>query len=228
MLSIKENTSEIIIDLDSNVQDIVVEENAQAYIYFLNVKDDIVLNIEQRKGSYLEVFFVNHANNIKTNVNLKGENCVSNIAGVYSLREEQKGSIDITINHNALHCESNQNFRGIARDKSRFNVNMMSYVAEGAIKTEAKQLHKAIVLSDNAKIVAKPELEIYNDDVQCAHGNTVGNLDKLAVFYLQSRGINEKLAKEMLIDGFLDEAVKSVTKDNIKNMVFDIINENQE
>ncbi len=138
-----------------------IKENKKEFIYLLdgNNKD---LNISLQANSYLEIFFIYSGKDIKANIDLQGENCSVNIAGVYNLKEEQKANIDIRINHNKPHCDSNINIRGIASEKSKCNITMLSYVAEGAIKTEAKQLHKAIVLSDDAKIVAKPELEIYN------------------------------------------------------------------
>jgi Fe-S cluster assembly protein SufD len=200
-----------------------VKENKKEFIYLLD-GENADLEVTLQDNSYLEVFFIYAGQKVNANIDLQGENCSVNIAGVYSLKDKQTADINININHNKPNCDSSINLRGIATDESRANITMKSYVAEGAIKTEAKQLHRSIVLSDNAKIVAKPELEIYNDDVQCAHGNTVGNLDKQAMFYLQSRGINEKLAREMLIDGFLDEAVKSVSKNEIKEQVFDTIN----
>jgi Fe-S cluster assembly protein SufD len=203
-----------------------VKENQKEFIYLLNI-ENADLNIKLQDNSYLEIFFIYSGQRININTDLQGENCSVNIAGVYNLKENQKANIDININHNKPNCKSKINIRGIATDKSKCNINMKSYVAEGAVKTEATQLHKAIVLSDDAKIIAKPELEIYNDDVKCSHGNTIGNLDKQAIFYLQTRGINESLAREMLVKGFLDEAVRGVTKHDVQEQIFGIINEGE-
>ncbi|MCT4575124.1 MAG: SufD family Fe-S cluster assembly protein [Alphaproteobacteria bacterium] len=226
MLNVTENTEHRIIDAHSE-DVIVVKRNARLYLYLLDSEDDVCLKVKQEENSYFETFFINKANSIDISVNMESENCEANIAGVYSLKDKQEANININVFHDKPKCSSSINIRGIAKDKSRANLLMKSLVAEGAVKTEAKQLHRAMVLSDDAKIMAKPELEIYNDDVQCAHGNTVGNLDKTAVFYLQSRGIPESLAREMLIDGFLDEAVKFVSDNSIKEKIFDLINENK-
>lgn len=204
--------------------EVVLNENSKLCLYVLKNKDPLDLEINMQKNSYVEIFFINSGQEIKSNINMQGENCYVNVAGVYNLKGEKTANIDLNINHNQAGCSSEINIRGIASDKSKANIKVKSFVAKGAIKTEASQLHKAIVLSDDAKIIAKPELEIYNDDVKCAHGNTIGQLDKQAIFYLQSRGIKESLAREMLIDGFLDEAVKSVSDNKVREKIFNIIN----
>jgi Fe-S cluster assembly protein SufD len=97
--------------------------------------------------------------------------------------------------------------KGAARPGGRGVFQGKIVVAEGAQKTDARQTHRALLLGDGAEIDAKPELEIYADDVQCAHGNTIGALDETALFYLRSRGLPLAQARALLIEAFLLEAI---------------------
>jgi len=222
MIEIKKGLEEILISptLTSEKNRIFLGENSKLCLYFIEDIPNISLEIEQERDSTLELFFINEGNEVNIDINLNGENCTSNISGVYNLFDNSKASINTNIRHNFPHCESMQNFRGIAHDKSNANINMMTYVAPGAIKTNGNQLHRALLLSENAKVFAKPELEIYNDDVKCSHGNTIGNLDKDILFYLQSRGIPFPKARRMLIDGFLNEAASSISSSKVKDMIY--------
>ena len=97
------------------------------------------------------------------------------------------------------------------------------YVDSKAQKTDGYQLSKALLLSDNTEFDAKPELEIYADDVKCSHGSTSGNLDENAIFYMMSRGLNYQQSKNLLINGFLLDVVEKITDLEIKNLIKDIM-----
>ena len=106
----------------------------------------------------------------------------------------------------ALHDSSHSVFQG------------KIYVNSIAQKTDGYQLSRALLLSDLAKFTAKPELEIYADDVKCRHGSSSGSIDEDSLFYLRSRGIDEKDAKKMMIEGFLAEAVQKITDKNFQQL----------
>ena len=97
------------------------------------------------------------------------------------------------------------------------------FVSADAQKTDGYQLSKAILLSENAEFNAKPELEIYADDVKCSHGSASGNLNQDSIFYLMSRGLNYKQAKELLINGFLLDVVEKITDSEVRNLIKNII-----
>jgi len=97
------------------------------------------------------------------------------------------------------------------------------FVDSKAQKTNGYQLSKALLLNDNTEFDAKPELEIYADDVKCSHGSTSGNLDQDAIFYLMSRGLNYKQSRELLINGFLLDVVEKITDSEIKDLIKEIM-----
>jgi Fe-S cluster assembly protein SufD len=108
------------------------------------------------------------------------------------------------------HCQSEQIVKGVVSDTARGVFQGKVLVRHGAQKTDARQLTRALVLSDRAEINHKPELEIYADDVVCAHGATAGDLDEAALFYLESRGIPRADARLMLVRAFLADALDSI------------------
>ncbi len=111
------------------------------------------------------------------------------------------------ITHAAPHGISRELYKSIVKDQARGVFQGKIIVAEGAQKTDGRQLSRALLLSDQAEMDAKPELEIYADDVQCSHGCTVGDLDADAMFYLQARGIDEDEARALLLRAFIDEVI---------------------
>lgn len=123
------------------------------------------------------------------------------------------------IEHCAPHCLSRQSFRGIARDRARGVFNGMIRVHKDAQKTDSEQRVASLILSPGAEIDAKPELEIYADDVKCAHGATFGQLDEQALFYLRSRGVPQALARTLLIFTFAHEVLRHVRPDDVRARV---------
>lgn len=136
-----------------------------------------------------------------------GEGAEFLFGGVQMLAAEDVGDFHINVRHLSENCQSNQMLRGALREKATGIFDGMIYVAHGAQQTDAKQDSRYILLSHEAKSHSVPRLEIYADDVQCAHGSTVGFLDPESLFYLQSRGIDLATAQVMLISSFLHEAV---------------------
>jgi Fe-S cluster assembly protein SufD len=120
------------------------------------------------------------------------------------------------VHHTAPNCTSDENYKGVLADKATGVFNGKVKVYKDAQKISAYQSNKNILLSDQATINAKPELEIYADDVKCSHGSTTGQLDQQALFFLRARGISEAKATDMLIKGFMAEILGAVKSSHIQ------------
>jgi len=138
------------------------------------------------------------------------------VDGLYMLGGNQHHDTHSTIDHALPNCVSHQNYKGVLNDKSRGVFNGKVFVRENASGTDAQQSNKNLLLSNDARVDTKPQLEIYNDDVKCAHGATVGQLEDEELFYLLSRGISQKLAKNLLTYGFAEEIINKIGIEAIK------------
>ncbi len=151
--------------------------------------------------------------------NFNGEYAVANINGAYMLRGKQHADTALKINHHVPHCTSREIFKCVMDDDARGIFQGKVYVAKHAQKTDGKQSSHALLLSDRAEFDAKPELEIYADDVVCGHGATAGDLNEDHLFYLKSRGIPESEAKALLIAAFVGEVFDMVENENIREVL---------
>ncbi len=142
--------------------------------------------------------------------NLSGPGAQSNSFGLFLADKWQHVDNYVNVEHMAPNCNSNQLFKGVLDDMSTGAFNGRIYVAPDAQGTLAYQKNNSILLTDDAHMDTKPQLEIYADDVKCSHGATVGQLDDNALFYLQSRGINKKQARLMLMFGFTHEVLQNI------------------
>jgi len=150
------------------------------------------------------------AKKYKITVDFNYSNAELAIFGLYQLRDKQMVEIQSTFNHKVPHCTSKQVWRGILNDSAKAAFEGKIIVAPHAQKTDAQLSNKNLLLSKNAEVNTKPILEIYADDVKCSHGATVGCLDENALFYLRSRGIEESVARELLIEAFANEVLDVV------------------
>ena len=144
---------------------------------------------------------------------IDGSNAALHLNGLNLLKGEQHGDTTILIEHKAPHAQSNQFYRSILDDKARGVFQGKVHVHQIAQKTDGYQLSNAILLSPEAEMDTKPELEIYADDVKCSHGATTGQMDEEPLFYLRSRGLTEKDARQLLIEAFVDEVVEKIGDD---------------
>jgi len=135
------------------------------------------------------------------------------------LSNQQHHELKTNVNHRHEHCKSSQLVKSVLLDKSNGTYQGKIYVEKNAQKTNGYQLSKALLLSENSAFNSKPELEIYADDVKCSHGSTTGNIDQNSVFYLMSRGLSKEQANRMLVEGFLNEAIETITEPNIKSLI---------
>ena len=144
---------------------------------------------------------------------INGADAAFDVAGTYLLRGDQHNDITTVVDHAAAGSTSKQIFKGVLDDASRGVFQGKVTVHKDAQKTDAHQLNNALLLSDKAEIDAKPELEIYADDVKCAHGATAGDLDENELFYLQARGIDAADARRLLVSAFVKAALDEIDHD---------------
>ncbi len=154
----------------------------------------------------------------RTDVNafLDGEGIECTLNGLYLGAGEQVIDNHTRIDHARAHCASHELYKGILDDRSRGVFNGKIFVHQDAQKTDAKQTNNALLLSEDAEIDTKPQLEIYADDVRCTHGATIGQLDPDALFYLRSRGIEREAARNLLTYAFASEIVERVRVDALR------------
>ena len=149
------------------------------------------------------------------------ENSRSSIFSALNLLGLEHQEIKTRINHNAPNCQSYQKIKNVLNDQSKGVYQGKIFVKNIAQKTDAYQLSKALILNDKSEFDAKPELEIYADDVKCSHGSTSGSVDFDSIHYLKSRGIPEEEALKMLINGFLSEVLDNIKVSKLKNFLLE-------
>ena len=147
---------------------------------------------------------------LKLDVRLVGEGAEANIYGAYICGSDEKVRIAVDMRHDVPHCNSRQLFKGIAGGSSKVDFYGKIVVAQDAQKTEAYQENHNILLSDNAKVDTKPQLEIYADDVKCSHGATIGRLNEEEQFYMRSRGISLEDAKVLQMISFIAPVLEHI------------------
>ena len=183
-------------------------------------------NIEQEKNSTSETFILSSGSKFFKNeviCNLNGEYSSAFVNGIFSLNNEKHHEIRTIINHLTENTKSYQLIKSVLEENSKAVYQGKIFVDSDSQKTDGYQLSKAILLSENAEFNAKPELEIYADDVKCSHGSASGNLNQDSIFYLMSRGLDYKQSKELLINGFLLEVVEKITDSEVKNLIKNLI-----
>ena len=153
------------------------------------------------------------------NVLLAGQNSEANLNGLFYSKENQIIDNHTLMDHQAPHCESNELYKGIIKDKSTGVFNGKIFVRKDAQKTNAYQSSKNILLSDDASIYAKPQLEIYANDVKCSHGTSTGKIDEKALFYLNTRGIGKESAKKLLLRSFAQEIINKIEPESLKEKI---------
>ena len=183
-------------------------------------------NIDQEKNSISETFIFSAGSNYfknEINCNLSGEYSSAFINGIFSLKNNQQHEIRSTVNHLVENTKSFQLIKSVLGKNSKAAYQGRIHVDSKAQKTDGYQLSKAILLDETSEFNAKPELEIYADDVKCSHGSASGSLNEDSIFYLMSRGLSYKQSKELLINGFMLDVVEKITDSEIKNLIKNMI-----
>ena len=178
------------------------------------------INLDQ--NSHLEYFILSKGSKFaKHDINCSLNNNHGSIAlnGIIDLDDKKHHEIKTVINHNEENCKSYQLIKSVLSEKSKGIYQGKIYVNSKAQKTDGYQLSRALLLNDDVEFNAKPELEIYADDVKCSHGSTSGNIDENSIFYLMSRGLSHEQSKKLLTNGFLNEAVEKITNMDVKSLI---------
>ena len=162
-------------------------------------------------------------NELKVDLAEPGAHC--DMLGVYSLSGKQHVDNHTTVMHSAPDCTSNELYKGVLDQRSRGVFHGRIKVEKDAQKTDAQQANNTLLLSRDAEIDTKPQLEIYADDVKCSHGATIGQLDEAALFYLRSRGIDTEAARSMLTYAFVNEVLGEITISPLKDYLEAILGE---
>ncbi len=158
-------------------------------------------------------------------IQVQGEHAETHLNGMYMLNAQQHVANYTTVDHQVPNCESHELYKGIMDDKSVAVFNGKVFVRKDAQVTNAYQSNANVLISDDASINSKPELEIYADDVKCSHGSTTGQLDDEAIFYLRARGLSEKSAKQLMLTAFMSDVLDKITIPEVKAKVSKIINQ---
>jgi len=235
-----ENSSLRLIDLFNDSS----EKNFLNIFYNFDLKDNSVLknykvdrfdnknikysfnNIEQDKNSISETFILSAGSNFfknEINCNLNGKYSSAFVNGIFSLNNNKHHEIRTIINHLTENTKSYQLIKSVLEDSSKAAYQGKIFVNSEAQKTDGYQLSKAILLNKDSEFNAKPELEIYADDVKCSHGSASGSLNEDSIFYLMSRGLNYQQSRELLINGFLLDVVEKITDTEIKNLIKNLL-----
>ena len=183
-------------------------------------------NINQDENSVSENFILSSGSNFfknEINCNLNGRYSSAFVNGVISLLNDQQHEIRTSINHLVENTKSYQLIKSVLGKDSKAIYQGKIFVNSEAQKTDGYQLSKAILLDESSEFNAKPELEIYADDVKCSHGSASGSLDENSIFYLMSRGLNYHQSKELLINGFIHDVIDKITDAEVKNLVKNMI-----
>ncbi len=182
--------------------------------------------ISQEINSVSEIFLLSSGSEFiknEINCNLRGKYSSAFVNGIFILNKKKHHEIKTNINHLVENTKSYQLIKGVLEDTSKAVYQGKIFVDSKAQRTNGYQLSKAILLNDNTEFNAKPELEIYADDVKCSHGSASGSLNEDSIFYLMSRGLNYNEAKKLLINGFLLDVVEKITDSEIKNLIKNIM-----
>jgi Fe-S cluster assembly protein SufD len=222
----------------NSVTEVFAED--RAYIDYYKIQNDRVTSslidstfIRQERGSNCRVHTFSFGGRLtRNNLNFiqKGEGCDSTLKGITIIENEQHVDHSTLVHHYAPNCESHQDYKGLFDDKSTGVFNGKVIVDKEAQKINAFQQNNNILIHDQATVNAKPQLEIFADDVKCSHGCTIGQFDEDALFYLQTRGIAKKEAQALLMYAFANTVLESVNipvlKKRINHLIADKIGVN--
>jgi Fe-S cluster assembly protein SufD len=183
-------------------------------------------NIKQEKDSNFTLHTTTlNGNFVRNDVNVavNGQNCETNLYGAYILNGTQHVDNHTVIDHKVAHCLSNELYKGVIDDKATAVFNGKVFVRKDAQKINAFQSNANVLMSDDATVNSKPELEIYADDVKCSHGSTTGQLDEEAVFYLRARGISEKSARNLVVSAFVNDALEKTENEEVLTYIYSLV-----
>lgn len=212
------------------VTDIALEDGSRLHHYKLQAESDAAFHLANvdcnvPKGATYENFSLSTGARLSRNelaTRITGSGATSILNGAYLMRGKQHCDTTTITRHLVPENDSRQVYKGILDDDAQGVFQGKIHIAPDAQKVAGDQLSRALLLSERASVAVKPELEIYADDVKCSHGASSGELDADAYFYLQSRGIDEKTARKMLIDAFLADVLEEVSNEAVRGYFADV------
>ena len=213
--------------LNDAVMEIVVEDSARLQHFRIQRESTEAFHIafiraQLGKNANYDTTAINlgavlSRHDIDVTMDAEGAEC--SVDGLYMVDGRQHTDTHSVIDHRQPRCTSHQLYKGILDGRSRAVFNGKVFVRHGAQQTDARQTNKNLLLSNEARVDTKPQLEIFADDVKCAHGAAIGRLDEDEVFYLESRGINPTLARNILTYGFAEEVIEKIKIDSLKRQL---------
>ena len=214
------SVTEIVADDNAIVDHIKLQEESNRAFHVARME------VDQERSSNFSSHLISHGAEISRNdfnarFNDEGSECMLN--GLFMIGDEQLFDAHTMIDHAKPHCNSHEHYKGILQDKSKGVFNGKVMVRRDAQKTNAFQQNNTILLSDDAVMNTKPQLEIFADDVKCSHGATIGKLNDEAKFYLKSRGIGEDAATAILIHAFASDVITSIKIPALRDYLEEII-----
>jgi Fe-S cluster assembly protein SufD len=222
-MSLDSNTT-----FNNSLTEIHVGTNANLTIDKIQQEVDSSLNItsefvNQEKDSTFTINTITLDGALVRNnltIAVDGQNSETNLSGAYVLKGKQHVDNHTVVDHKVAHCQSNELYKGVIDDQATAVFNGKVFVRKDAQKINAFQSNGNVLLSDNATINSKPELEIYADDVKCSHGSTTGQLDEEAIFYLRARGISEKGARALMVSAFIGDVIEKIENEAVQEYVY--------
>ena len=154
-------------------------------------------------------------------VNMDGSDAESRLNGLFMVSGGEHSRMGVVMRHNVSDCRSYSFVKGVAGGKSTGEFHGLVYVARDAQRTDAQQQNRNLELSDGARIISKPELEIYADDVKCSHGVTMGQMNSEAILYMRQRGLSEVQARRLQTEGFVNDIVMCSPIESLQEVLFE-------
>jgi len=213
--------TEIVVEDDANFTRIKVQDEGNSAFHLANMQ---ITAGENTRCHDLTLTLGARVSRNEVNVGFSGENADVTISGASMLAGKQHGDTTLCITHSLPSSNSRQVFKTVLDDYARGIFQGCVIVKPHAQKTDGRQMTQALLLSPNAEMDAKPELEIYADDVECAHGATAGDLDEEYLFYLRARGIPEAEAKALLVAAFVAEPLEKIEHEGLRDGLFQLTN----
>jgi len=209
------------------VTEVFVAANAKLDHYRIQSEGENALQVNTLQASvcgnsiYSTYTFTLGGNFVRNNLNIlfTEKNGEAHLFGLYPIANDQTVDNHTVVDHAVPNCMSNELYKGVINDKASATFNGKIFVRPDAQKTNAYQTNRNILLSDNATVNTKPQLEIYADDVKCSHGTSTGKVNEDAMFYLQARGIGKESARALLIRAFAEEVVDMVKIEELRNYI---------
>lgn len=207
---------EVFLEESASLERIVVADDAASSVSIATAEVFLAPN-----ASFSQTILAGGAKRqrLETRVSHPGGGASARLDGVYVLGDQRHADITTVVTHEGTDGTTNQLTKGVVRDQARGVFQGRIVVQPGADRTDARMGHHALILSERAEVDAKPELEIFADDVACAHGNTVGALDEDALFYAEQRGIPEPEARALLTEAFLGEVIDRIEHEGARDVV---------